>query len=83
MERVAILEKIKEVIEPYAQNKEAYAKMNEETDLMADLQINSANLIDIILDAEDKFDIEIDNETMEGLYGLKDIIDAIQERTNK
>ena len=83
MERAEILEKIKEVIEPYAQNKEAYAEMNEETDLMADLQINSANLIDIILDAEDKFDIEIDNETMEGLYGLKDIIDAIQERINK
>jgi acyl carrier protein len=35
-----------------------------DTDI-ADLNINSANLVDIILDVEDAFKIHIDNESME------------------
>jgi acyl carrier protein len=35
------------------------------TDFISDLNINSANLVDIILDVEDHFKIHIDNESME------------------
>jgi acyl carrier protein len=39
-------------------------KFTEDTDFITDLNINSANLVDIILD-EDYFKIHIDNESME------------------
>ena len=33
-------------------------------DFINDLKINSANLVDVILDVEDEFDIEIDDEEL-------------------
>jgi acyl carrier protein len=35
------------------------------------LNINSANLVDIILDVEDAFQIHIDNESMEKMMNVK------------
>ena len=41
---------------------------------------NSANLIDIILDLEDEFDIEIDDESMENMLSVKSAIDIIENK---
>ena len=56
---------LKKIVEPYVQNQEAFNNLSEETDFINDLKINSANLVDVILDIEDEFDIEIDNKSME------------------
>jgi acyl carrier protein len=45
--------------------KKVLKTFTENTDFIADLNINSANLVDIILDVEDHFKIHIDNESME------------------
>ncbi len=52
--------------------------LTEETDFINDLKVNSANLIDIVLDVEDVFDIEIDNESMEQMLNVKKAIEIIQ-----
>ena len=65
MNREEINEKLKEIIKPYVQNEEAFKKITEDTNLLMDLEINSAHLVDIILDMEEAFDIEIDDESAE------------------
>ena len=45
--------------------REAFANITPNTDLLQDLKINSAHLVDIILDTEDAFDIEISDEDAE------------------
>ncbi len=60
MDRQTILEELKVVLSPYTANKAALDGVNEQTNLVNDLKINSANLVDIIIDAELKYNIEID-----------------------
>ena len=38
MDQNEIIEKLKKIIEPYVQDQEAFAKINEETDLLNDLK---------------------------------------------
>ena len=80
MERNEITEKLKGIVEPYAQDKEVFENLSETTDILKDLKVNSAHLVDIILDTEDTFNIEIDNETAEKIYTVKDVLDIIEQR---
>ncbi len=63
---------IKKIVAPYAQNKEELKSFSEKTDFIKDLEVNSANLVDIVLDVEDEFDIEIDNDSMSGMHTVGD-----------
>jgi acyl carrier protein len=54
--------------------------ITEETDLLKDLKINSANLVDVIIDAESKYDIEIDMDAAAKMINVGSCIDVIQEK---
>lgn len=70
------------MLSPYTENKELLAGINEKTDLINDLQINSANLVDIIIDAESKYNIEIDMDSAEKMTTVGSCIDVIVEKMN-
>lgn len=78
MEKEKLIGKLKEIVKPYVQDQAAFDEMTEETDFINDLKVNSANLVDIVLDVEDVFDIEIDNESMEQMLNVKKAIEIIQ-----
>ena len=80
MEKKILIEKLKEIVKPYVQDQAAFEELGEETDFINDLKVNSANLIDIILDVEDVFDIEMDNESMEQMLNVKKAIEIIQTK---
>jgi acyl carrier protein len=71
---------LKEIITPYTAEQLALAEINEQTDFLKDLKINSANLVDIILDVEEKFGIEIDNDSMAKMIDVKATIAIIKEK---
>ena len=77
-----IISKLKTIVKPYVQNEEGFKNLNENTDFINDLEINSANLVDIILDVEDEFKIEIDNDSMEKMLSVKATVDIIQTKIN-
>jgi acyl carrier protein len=79
MNREEINEKLKEIIKPYVQNEEAFKKISAETNLLMDLEINSAHLVDIILDMEEAFDIEIDDESAEKMMTVGEAL-SISEK---
>ena len=80
MRRQEILEGLKAVVAPYTMDKEALNSMNEETEFIKDLKINSANLVDIIIEAEEKYDIEIDADSAEKIHNAGSCIDVIMEK---
>jgi acyl carrier protein len=82
MTKEQIIEKLTIIVKPYVQNEEGFKNLNEETDFIKDLEINSANLVDIILDVEDEFLIEIDNDSMEKMLNVKATIEIIQDKMN-
>ncbi|HEV2355681.1 MAG TPA: acyl carrier protein, partial [Puia sp.] len=77
-----ILQELKKVLNPYTENKEMLDNIHETTSLVKDLKINSANLVDIIIDAEAKYNIEIDFDSAEKIVTVGDCIDAIEEKVN-
>ena len=50
------------------------------THLVNELNINSAHLVDIILDVEDTFDIQLENEDMEAMQTVQDAMDIIDKK---
>ena len=80
MTKEELLSKLKVIIEPYVQNQEGLEKLSGETNFIDDLEINSANLVDIILDVEDEFDIEIDNDGMDKMLTVNASIEVIQDK---
>ena len=72
--------KLKEIVKPYVKNEAALENINENTDFINDLNINSANLVDVILDVEEVFDIEIDAESMERMRDVKSALAVIEEK---
>ena len=82
MTKEEIISKLTAIVKPYVQNEEGFKSINEETDFIKDLEINSANLVDIILDVEDEFNIEIDNDSMEQMLSVKATVAIIQTKMN-
>jgi acyl carrier protein len=78
MNKDITLEQLKDIVKPYVQDQEAFDSLSEETDFINDLKINSANLVDVILDIEDKFDIVIDDEAMKKMVNVKEAIGIIE-----
>ncbi|APQ19072.1 acyl carrier protein [Maribacter hydrothermalis] len=72
-------QKLKDIIKIYLPEDVVVTAIEQDSHLMNDLNINSANLVDIVLDVEDAFDIRLENEDMEHMQTVSDamaIIDA-------
>ena len=80
MEKAQLIDKLKTIVKPYIQNEEAFKNLTEDTDFINDLEINSANLVDVDLDVEDEFNIEIDNDAMEKMLSVKAAIKIIEAK---
>jgi acyl carrier protein len=71
IQKQEIIEQLKEIMKPYVNDQLALNSLNETTDFITDLKINSANLVDVILDIEEKYNIVIDNESMENMINVQ------------
>lgn len=72
-----MINELKQIIKPYIQDETAFENLNEDTDFISDLKINSANLVDIILDIEDKYDVMVDNDSMDKMLNVKSALEII------
>lgn len=83
MNKDELIDELKKVVKPYVQDEAGFDNLTENTDFINDLKINSANLVDVILDVEDAFDIEIDNESMEQMLTVKAAMEIITTKLNE
>ncbi len=75
-----IYTKLEKIIKNYLPEDVSAQEINRKSDLTKELNINSAHLVDIVLDIEDTFDIEFKNEDMEQLRSVEDAIYIIQQK---
>ena len=80
MEKADFISKLKKILEPYVQDQSAFQALSEDTEFIRDLKINSANLVDVILDVEDEFDIRIENDEMEQMLSVKAAMDIVESK---
>lgn len=82
MERSEVNDKVFSILKKYTRKEEVWETASKDSKILEDLQINSARLVDIMLDLEDEFDIEIDDETMDNILTVENAVDAIHNKLN-
>ena len=80
MTRDEIFAKVVEIVRPYVKNAEALASVTDDTNILQDLKVNSARLVDVILNFEDEFDIEVEDEDADAVNTLGDAVALIEEK---
>lgn len=77
MDKNIIQEQLKEIIAVYVPEKEILDNLTLEHDLINDLKINSAHIVDIVLDVEEKYDIMIEDDAIMQMGTIGQAIDII------
>lgn len=71
---------LKEIVKIYLPEDVSVDDITEESHFIEELNINSANLVDIVLDVEDAFDIRLENEDMDQMQTVKDALKIIETK---
>lgn len=71
-----MLEKLKEIALSAMEDKTI--EITEDSRLLADLKLNSLDLINLVCIVEDEFDIEIPDKKLKSLITIRDVIDFIE-----
>jgi len=80
MNKQEILDNVKDVIKNYVKDPSLLVNAGMETSILDDLKVNSARLVDIIIQFEDIFDIEIDDDDADGIRTIGDAVEYIAGR---
>ncbi|MBR3815988.1 MAG: acyl carrier protein [Clostridia bacterium] len=73
-----MLEKLKEIALSVMDDKSI--EINIDSRLIADLKINSYDLIELVCKVEDEFDVEIPDKKLRSLITVNDVITLIQSQ---
>lgn len=80
MESAEIFEKVVKILAPYVKNQQALASVSRDTHILDDLRVNSARLVDVVLEFEDVFDIEIADDDVDDVETVGDAISLIESK---
>lgn len=81
MSHETIYQTLVPIIEQYLPEDVDPSHIKPDANLTGELNINSAHLVDVVLDVEDAFDIELTNDDMENLHTVNDAVGIIQQKT--
>ena len=77
MEQSEVLEGVVKILTPWVKNQDALASVGMETNILDDLKVNSARLVDVVIAFEDEFDIEIADEDVDSVNTVGDAVNLI------
>ncbi len=81
MDSAEAFEMVIKIITPHAKNQEALASATGKTNIIEDLEVNSARLVDVVLAFEDEFDIEIADDELDSVITVGDCVGLIVAKT--
>ena len=77
MTKEDVFKKVVDILAKYSKSETAVESISMKTSILDDLKINSARLVDIVLDFEDEFDIEVDDEDADSVSTVEDGVSLI------
>jgi len=80
MDSQEVFEKVVKILTPYVKNQEALEGVTLETHILDELKVNSARLVDVVLEFEDAFDIEIADEDVDSVETVGNAVDLITSK---
>ena len=75
-----VFEKVVKILTPYVKNQEALDSVTGKTHILDDLKVNSARLVDVVLEFEDAFDIEIADEDVDSVETVGNAVELIEAK---
>ena len=76
-------EELKDIIKIYLPEDVSVTEIKPTDHLTQDLNINSANLVDIVLDVEDRFDITVEDDEIEKMETIASALKIIEQKVEK
>jgi acyl carrier protein len=76
-----VMSRVIQIIKPFAKNQEALASASAETRILEDLKVNSARLVDIVLELENAFGIELGDDDADRVRTVGDAVQVITAKT--
>lgn len=73
-------QKLRDIVKIYLPEDVSVDAISEESHFIDELNINSANLVDIVLDVEDAFDIILENDDMDQMATVQDALNIIDKK---
>lgn len=73
-------QRLKDIVKPYLPEDVQVAQITRDSHFIEELNINSANLVDIVLDVEDEFDIVLENDDMDDMKTVNDALKIIDKK---
>lgn len=80
MNKTEILAKLTPIVKIYITQPDVVTNITDESHLLRDLKINSAHLIDIVLDVEAAFNISITDEEVEKMDTVGNAVALIEKK---
>jgi acyl carrier protein len=74
MTQEEVLKKVLGILEQFATNADGIKNAKMETTILEDLKVNSARLVDVVLEIEDIFDIEVSDEQADNVRTVGDAV---------
>ncbi|MBT8254925.1 MAG: acyl carrier protein [Bacteroidia bacterium] len=78
-----IYDQLRNIIKIYLPEDVSEENITPESHLVKELNINSSHLVDIVLDVEDAFDIEIKDTELEAMDTVSSAVEIIQNKINQ
>ena len=73
-------QELKSIVANYLPDDVSIESISMESHFINELNINSANLVDIVLDVEDAFDIMLENDDMDQMETVQDALQIINSK---
>ncbi len=80
MEQSEVFERVVKILTPWAKNQEALASVSMDSQILDELEVNSARLVDVVIAFEDDFDIEIADEDVDSVNKVGDAVTLIMSK---
>lgn len=71
---------LKEIVKTYLPEDVSESDIGPDSNFISELNINSANLVDIVLDVEDAYAIKLENEDMDQMHTVADALNIIAKK---
>ncbi len=72
-----VMQKVLGILKPYVKNEAALSSVTSDTNILDDLDVNSARLVDVILAFEDTFGIQVADEDADSVNTVGDAVRLI------
>jgi acyl carrier protein len=77
MDRKQVFDKVVSALATQTRNREALASVTELTSVQKDLKVNSARIVDVVLELQEAFSIDMTDEEVDRVRTVGDIVDLV------